>query len=40
VAWHFITDRGHHYMVEAGGKAIMFEGAARSQVAEVDAPEE
>ncbi|MGV3721283.1 MAG: DMP19 family protein [Actinomycetota bacterium] len=40
VAWHFITDRGHHYMVEAGGKAIMFEGSARSRVAEVDAPEE
>ncbi len=24
LAWHFITDQGHHYLVEHGGKALMF----------------
>lgn len=40
VAWHFITDRGRHYMVEAGGKALMFEGSSHDRVAEVEAPAE
>jgi len=24
IAWHFLTDRGHHFMVEDGGRAMMF----------------
>jgi hypothetical protein len=27
LAWHFITDQGHHQMLEADGHAIMFRGA-------------
>ena len=30
VAWHFLTDKGHHYMVDADGKAVMFNGTKRS----------
>jgi hypothetical protein len=26
LAWHFITNLGHHHMVESGGKALMFRG--------------
>ena len=40
LAWHFITDQGHHYMVETNGRALMFRGDANSLVAEVEAPEE
>jgi hypothetical protein len=37
-AWHFITNQGHHHMVEAGGKAIMFRGhSTTDRVCEVDA---
>jgi len=35
LAWYFITDKGHHYMVEVGGKAIMFDGKTRQVVAEI-----
>jgi hypothetical protein len=38
LAWHFITDRGHHYMVDAEGRAVMFDGATNKPVAEIDAP--
>jgi len=38
LAWHFLTDKGHHYMVDAGGKAIMFDGATGKPVAEIAAP--
>jgi len=37
-AWHFITDKGHHYMVDADGKAVMFDGATKKPVAEMEAP--
>ena len=41
LAWHFITNKGHHHMVEAGGKAIMFRGhSATDRVCEVEAPAE
>ena len=41
LAWHFITDKGHHHMIEAGGKAIMFRGHSLTErVCEVDAPGE
>jgi hypothetical protein len=38
VAWHFLTDKGHHYMVDAGGKAVMFNGTTKEKVTEVEAP--
>jgi hypothetical protein len=37
LAWHFITDKGHHYMVEADGKAMMFDGTSHAKLAEIDA---
>lgn len=38
-AWHFITDKGHHHMVDTGGKAIMFRGhSTTDRVCEVEAP--
>jgi hypothetical protein len=40
LAWHFITNRGHHYMVEAEGKALMFEGTSKQQVCVVEVPDE
>lgn len=40
LAWHFITDKGHHHMVEAGGRAIMFRGhSTTDRVCDVIAPE-
>lgn len=38
IAWHFITDKGHHYMVQANGKALMFDGTSKVKLAEVDIP--
>jgi hypothetical protein len=38
VAWHFLTDKGHHYMVDAGAKAVMFNGTTKEMVTEVEAP--
>jgi len=38
VAWHFLTDKGHHYMVDAEGKAVMFNGTTKEMVTEVEAP--
>lgn len=41
LAWHFITDKGHHHMIDSGGKAIMFRGhSPTDRVCEVEAPEE
>jgi hypothetical protein len=38
LAWHFITDQGHHHMVEAGGRAILFRGhSTTDRVCEIDA---
>jgi hypothetical protein len=36
MAWHFVTDHGHHHMVDLGGKAIMFKGATDEVVCEID----
>ena len=36
LAWHFLTDRGHHHMIDAGNKAIMFEGSSDKRVCEID----
>jgi hypothetical protein len=38
LAWHFITDKGHHYMVDVDGKAVMFNGDSHKRIAEIDAP--
>jgi hypothetical protein len=38
LAWHFLTDRGHHYMVDADGKALMFNGTTKEMVTEIEAP--
>ncbi len=35
LAWHFITDQGHHFMVEADGKAMMFAGNTEKKLAEL-----
>ena len=35
-AWHFLTDQGHHYMVETGGRAFMFNGTSKKKVAELE----
>ncbi len=40
LAWHFFTDRGHHFMVEAGGQAIMFDGDSHRRIIAIDAPGE
>ena len=37
VAWHFLTDKGHHYMVDADGKAVMFNGTTKDVVTEIEA---
>ncbi|MCR6477008.1 DMP19 family protein [Variovorax sp. ZS18.2.2] len=37
MAWHFLTDKGQHYMVESGGKAIMFEDERHERVTEIPA---
>jgi hypothetical protein len=37
VAWHFLTDKGHHYMVDADGKAVMFNGTTKEVVTEIEA---
>jgi hypothetical protein len=40
-AYHFITDEGHHHMVNHGGKAFMFRGhSTTDEVCSIDAPEE
>ena len=37
LAWHFITDKGHHYMVDADGKAVLFNGTTKELVTEIEA---
>ena len=36
LAWHFLTDAGHFYMVDLGDKALMFNGDTKQLVAEAD----
>lgn len=40
IAWHFITDKGHHYMVDADGKAMMFNGDSHQQLVVIDVTDE
>jgi hypothetical protein len=37
-AWHFITSKGHQYMIDEGGKAVMFDAGTGNAVVEVAAP--
>jgi hypothetical protein len=37
-AYHFITDEGHHYLVDHGGIAYMFSGDSKEEVERMDAP--
>lgn len=39
-AYHFITDEGHHHMIEHEGKAIMLQGHTTDEVCSIDAPAE
>lgn len=36
-AWHFLTDQGHHHMIDLDGKAVMFKGHTDEVVCEMDA---
>ncbi|MFV0478456.1 MAG: DUF4375 domain-containing protein [Parahaliea sp.] len=37
LAWHFLTEAGHHYMVEVDGSAIMFKGNSAKQLCRIEA---
>jgi hypothetical protein len=37
LAWHFITNSGHHYMVDYKGEAIMFNGGSNEIIAKIPA---
>lgn len=32
MGWHFLADKGHHYMVDADGRAVMFNGTTKAVV--------
>ena len=36
LAWHFITDHGHHYMIEVDGKALLFNDKAQKPIVEIN----
>lgn len=35
LAWHFLTDEGHHFMIETADRAIMFAPDASEPIAEI-----
>lgn len=37
LAWHFLTDQGHHYMLEVNGKGMMFNGDTEECIREIEA---
>jgi len=37
LAWHFLTDKGHHYMIDVNLEAIMFEGESETVVTTIPA---
>lgn len=39
MVWHFLTNKGHHYMVEADGEPVMFDEDSDEPVCEVEAPD-
>ena len=40
LAWHFLTDKGHFYMVETAEKAVMIDAESMKEIASVDVPQE
>lgn len=40
IAWHFITHQGKHYLIEADGKAMMFNTESHELLLEIAAPAE
>ncbi len=40
LAWHFITDKGHHYMIDIDGKAMMFNGDSHTKLVALDVSDE
>lgn len=38
IAWHFLTEQGHHFMVDAGHTAVLFDGSTRQCIAEIAVP--
>lgn len=40
LAWHFITNKGHHYMIDYKGEAIMFNGDSSKVVISISAGSE
>lgn len=41
LAWHFITDQGHHHMLDVDARAMMFSGHSdENMVCEIDASED
>jgi hypothetical protein len=40
LAWHFITDYGHHYMIEVANKALLFHGETKECIAEIPIPDD
>ncbi|MEM9418957.1 MAG: DUF4375 domain-containing protein [Planctomycetota bacterium] len=36
IAWHFLSDKGHHYMVDVDGKAFMFNGDTDEGICEIE----
>ncbi len=39
ITWYFITDKGLHLMAECDGKAIMFDDATKTKIAEIEIPD-
>ncbi|HEY1067858.1 MAG TPA: DUF4375 domain-containing protein [Pirellulales bacterium] len=39
-AWHFITDKGHHHMVDVNGVGVMFVGDTQEEVCRVEMPDD
>jgi len=37
VAWHFLTDKGHYFMVDTGSEAIMFHGDTEEPLCRIEA---
>lgn len=40
LAWHFLTNDGHHHMLDHQGRALMFQGDTTDIVAEIEAGQE
>ncbi len=38
LAWHFLTDQGHHYMIDTGTEGLMFNDASKKPIATFPIP--